>query len=370
MAAEQRRLATLDVQEDSLHLVRLIAHRHEQLIAGTRQLLVSLAHVPAVSGGDPAACSALLATLLQGYPAYLNLGVMQPDGTLVCSALPFSAPVNVADRAYVRRALETRDFAIGDFQIGRLTGKPSVGFGYPIRSATGAVQAVLFAALDLAWLKQLTTAVRLPTSVTLTVIDHQGTVLARYPDPHRWLGQAAHDAPLVQRLLAHGEEGTTTTTGLDGVPRVYAFTRLRGASHGGEAYVSLGVPTAVVFAQANQLLTYQLAGLGLMTVLAFGGTWAVGEHLILRRVRTLVRATQGLAAGDLSVRTGMSYGHDEFGHLARAFDDMAAAWPCGKMPPSGRLRRRSRGTRSACASCTRSTGRCLRRKRRRQLPGR
>jgi hypothetical protein len=197
MAAEQRRLETVNVQENALHLVRVIAHRHEQLIDGTRQLLASLAHAPEVSGGDPAACSALLATLLPGYPAYLNLGMIQPDGTLVCSALPFSAPVNVSDRAYFRRALETRDFAIGDFQIGRITGKPSVGFGYPVQSATGAVHAVLFASLDLAWLNQLATAVRLPTGVTLTVVDPQGTVLARYPDPQRWLGHAAHDTPLV-----------------------------------------------------------------------------------------------------------------------------------------------------------------------------
>jgi hypothetical protein len=222
MAAEQRRLATVDVQEDSLHLVRVIAHRHEQLIDGTRQLLASLVHAPEVSGHEPATCSALLATLLQGYPAYLNLGVIQPDGTLVCSALPFRAPVNVSDRAYFRRALETRDFAIGDFQIGRVTGKPSVGFGHPVRSATGAVQAVLFASLDLAWLNHLATAVRLPTDVTLTVVDHQGTVLARYPDPQSWLGQAAHEAPLVQRLLAHGDEGTTTATGLDRLPRLSA----------------------------------------------------------------------------------------------------------------------------------------------------
>jgi hypothetical protein len=73
MAAEQRRLATVDAQEDALHLVRVIAHRHEQLIDGTRQLLASLAHAPEVSGSDPAACSTLLATLLQGYPANLAI---------------------------------------------------------------------------------------------------------------------------------------------------------------------------------------------------------------------------------------------------------------------------------------------------------
>src|SRR2546428_7903973 len=56
MAAEQRRLKTVDVQTHALQLVRVIATRHEQLIEGTRQLLTSLAHAPEVSGHDPMAC--------------------------------------------------------------------------------------------------------------------------------------------------------------------------------------------------------------------------------------------------------------------------------------------------------------------------
>ena len=46
MAAEQRRLATLNVQAHTLQLVRVISNRHEQLIEGARQLLTSLAYVP------------------------------------------------------------------------------------------------------------------------------------------------------------------------------------------------------------------------------------------------------------------------------------------------------------------------------------
>src|SRR5713101_578833 len=178
MAAEHRRLKTLDVQEHSRHLVRVIADRHEQLIEGTRQLLTSLAQMPEAYQGDPAMCNALFATLLQGHPSYTNLGALQPDGTTFCSALPLKAnAINVSDRAYFQRVLATRDFAMGDFQIGLLTGKPIVVFASPVLGATQAVQAVLFAALDLAWLTQFATAVQLPAGMTLTVVDHRGTVL-------------------------------------------------------------------------------------------------------------------------------------------------------------------------------------------------
>ena len=40
--------------------------------------------------------------------------------------------VYVGDRVYFRRALETRDFAIGEYQIGRITGKATLNFGYPV----------------------------------------------------------------------------------------------------------------------------------------------------------------------------------------------------------------------------------------------
>jgi signal transduction histidine kinase len=49
------------------------------------------------------------------------------------------------------------------------------------------------------------------------------------------------------------------------------------------------------------------------------------EVFVLRRVKTLVGATQRLAAGDLTARSGLPHGPDELGQLGRSFDDMATA---------------------------------------------
>ena len=66
---------------------------------------------------------------------------------------PITDEVYLGDRVYFRRALETREFAIGEYQVGRLTEKASVNFGYPVLDDAGDVHAVVFAALDLAWLE-------------------------------------------------------------------------------------------------------------------------------------------------------------------------------------------------------------------------
>jgi signal transduction histidine kinase len=60
-------------------------------------------------------------------------------------------------------------------------------------------------------------------------------------------------------------------------------------------------------------------------LLALGAAWYGGERFITRKVRMLYVATQRLATGDLTSRTGLSYEGGELGQLARTFDQMAAS---------------------------------------------
>jgi hypothetical protein len=169
-------------------------------------------------------CHPRLTRLLTQYPYYANLGVIAPDGQVLCSAVSLSVPLNLADRVYVPEALARRTFAMGEYQIGRITGKASINVGYPMLDPTEAVQAIIFAALDLAWLTQLAAAAHLPSGTALTVLDRQGTVVVRYPDPERWVGQSLPEDALVRGIMTHPGEGTAEVAGLDAIPRLYAFT--------------------------------------------------------------------------------------------------------------------------------------------------
>jgi signal transduction histidine kinase len=60
-------------------------------------------------------------------------------------------------------------------------------------------------------------------------------------------------------------------------------------------------------------------------LLALGAAWYGGERFINRQVRRLSLATQRLATGDLTSRTGLSGEGGELGQLARKFDEMAAS---------------------------------------------
>src|SRR3989304_4038636 len=186
---EERQVRKAQVQEYALRLSRIVSADHERLIEGARKLLATLARLPPVRDRNRAACHALFADLPTRHSSYANLGVIGADGNIFCSGLPMTGQVYAGDRAYFRRARETRDFAIGDYQIGRVTGKATLNFGYPILDDAGHFPAVVFAALDLAWLNELASQAGLPPGSMLTVIDRNGAILSRYPDDGKWVGK-------------------------------------------------------------------------------------------------------------------------------------------------------------------------------------
>jgi len=176
-AAEQRRLSAAQVQENSLRMARLASATQERLIEGARQVLLILSRMPEVRGDDAEAANALLAEILGLYPLYANFGVVNLDGSVFASGLliPGLSELDLSDRAYVVRALEREGFAMGDYQIGRITGIATVNFGHPVRDGDGRIIRIVYSALDLKWLEELAEESDLPAGAMLLVVDKRGT---------------------------------------------------------------------------------------------------------------------------------------------------------------------------------------------------
>jgi signal transduction histidine kinase len=79
----------------------------------------------------------------------------------------------------------------------------------------------------------------------------------------------------------------------------------------------------VLFAASDHDLAMNLLWLGIAGSLALLLGWFGSDWLILRPVRALVASSARLAAGDLSVRTGLPAGRGELGRLTSTFDHMA-----------------------------------------------
>ena len=238
----QRNVAVSPVlrQAEVLRLSRLAANNAEQLISGIKPLLYALSQLPDVREKNVAACDKVFADFFEKNPQLTNLAVADVSGDIYCSALPRTEIVSVADRDYFQRALRTKDFAVSEYLIGRISKKATIVFAYPFLDASGNVLGVVVTGLDLKWLEHFAASADLPDGSVITVVDRNGIILARYPDDGGFEGQSAPEAPLIQGVLAK-REGAMYVEGLDNIERYYGFTVLPSTPDDG-AYVIIGIP--------------------------------------------------------------------------------------------------------------------------------
>lgn len=319
---ERRRLAAVSAQEQALLLTHVAVSNHGALFEGARQLLTTLAHLPMVYNANSVQCNKLMAELVDLHPPYINIGVIALDGTLICSGLPITGIVNLSDRGYFRDALAGKSFSVGDYQIGRVTGKPSINFGYPVIDEAGSIRGVVYIALGLEWLGSLFDQADLPPDSVLTVIDSKGTILARHPFFEGFVGHTFADVPVIQAVLSK-KEGTTESVGVDGIRRLYAFSPL-GHSNS-DTFVNIGTPTSVAFAQVDRIATRNIAFISLAIVLAMLSAWISSNYLILRPANAFMKSIERLSSGDFSVRSETKSKVGELQQLAQSFNQMAVA---------------------------------------------
>lgn len=322
LSLDHRERETQRAQNELARLAELAALHQQQVTQNTQLLLVSLAQTSAIQSGDRVACNAFLAELLKRQTAYANFGLSDVRGNIYCSALPLTKTVNISDRRYFREALAARAFSMGEAQIGRITGKATQNFGHAVLDPNGVVRGVVYAALDLNWLETFRREAKLPADTATLVVDHQGALLARYPDPKRWAGTDTSQMPIVQIMLRQ-RIGSVEAAGLDGVTRLHAFTPLDSSPE--PIYVAIGVAKKTVSAAANRVLVLSLAGIILAAGLAFVAARFAGQFFILRQVQDLVSTVDHLRGGELHARTALAHDQGELGILAKSLDDMAQA---------------------------------------------
>ena len=316
--ADDRARSRDRARETALQVTRLVAANEAALFRGTRDLLATLSQIDEVRGRDEAVCAALFRRTLRQHSDYVNLGVASENGDVWCSGLEASAGVNLQDRPWLRQALETNGFAVGGYQIGRITGQETVNAGYAFTGAAG--RDVLFAAIDLSALASVAATADLPAAAALTVLDGNGTILVQQPDPERWVGQRFPGAEIQQGIHAQ-HEGAGEYAGIDGVRRLYAFAPVE---PGIDVFVATGIPLGEAYAASTNRLLLSLAGLGAAALTALTAAWLLGARMVVRPIAALVQATRRLAGGELASRADPAAGSGEIGELASAFNEMAA----------------------------------------------
>ncbi len=316
---DQRDRAVRQLQENELVTARNLANVQENLFSAARDLLTTLARLPQVQRLDREACDLLFSKLMDQSPYYTALVAADRNGQVFASAPAVKELVNVADRFFFQKAVETRSFVLGEPVLGRITQKYNINLAYPILNDAGQLQGVLTAGVDLSWLGSLLGKNDLPPSTALVLSNATGKVLFRYPEPQKYIGRMTPDI-LVKALITR-DEAVAAGVGLPGDERLFASVRLSPPWQ--EMWVFIGLPRDWAVGPVNRLLWRNLVWLGLVALFAVAAAWYGGDLFIVRPVRKLQTITGRLAAGDLSVRAGPDYAKGELGLLANSFDQMA-----------------------------------------------
>ena len=319
----QRELEIHAAQDNAVRLARLVAADQDRLLESPHQLLSSLASVRAIQQNDSAFCNTFLPNLMDQVDSIGSIAVADLNGDVWCSSTPLSSPVNLADRPYFQRAIQTRRLAISDYQIGRISKEPVVNIAIALYAPSGNLNGIVSASIKLAWLNRFASSAQLPVDSILSVTDANHTFVVHYPDPDNWVGKPMTVTALLQAFQTQIEGDVIEATEKDDVPRLYAFAPLAGELKGAGFHATVSIPTSIAYTNIGKTLNGELVSLALVTILAMVAAWLVGDVMIVRRVRALTQTAQELTAGNLNARTGQMYGISELSELARRFDEMA-----------------------------------------------
>ena len=278
----------------------------ERELTGLDRMARNLLSHPAVQAIDPAVVDLLVPQLQR--PAVLDLLLVDREGRVVArgdqsSDIPF-------DFNHIRGVLETEARAVTPLQVAP-SGASYVTVAYAVRAQGGGVAGALVChvapqALHAALRKSL-----LPQGSVIAVVELNGRVLARDPDPERYIGK------VMSVNVERADPPPSPREDLDGIERMFA----QAAVPDGPWIVTVGIPTSVALARAGSLWLRALPALGV--VLA---GWLLVAIVVSRRLSAslnhLEAAAQRIGAGDFSPIAPRPMATREFAGLQTAFGQM------------------------------------------------
>lgn len=268
-------------------------------------------------------CRRILGEYVKQNPHFSDISIARPDGRIICSLNSAPAPVSISDRQYFQKALASPQQVIGAPLVSRLSHKWIIPFAQRFQDASGKTKGVVVVGLDLAWVNNEFAQAGLPADARMGLVDSNGTVLARYPDPEGLVGKSLPENPFFKAVVAHHGTDTAEAAGHDGVTRIFAFSHFAETT-GGPVYLWVGFSKASVTAAADRQITQAIAATLLLAVMTFALAWYGGECFLFRPIGAIADAARRLSGGDHMARSGVAYSADEIGQLARTFDQMAA----------------------------------------------
>ncbi len=279
-------------------------------------IAAALAQHPSVLALDGAACSRLFLDLRAKYPFLQNISLTARDGYNRGTGLPWPPGESpyAGDRPWFKQVVATGRPALSEYQIGRISGKPTVMMAYPVFARGDQVAGVIGLGLNLETLHTVFASVPLPEGSVVTLADRRSVILARSLEPQRFIGTQIERSPTEPSVVPR----SVIRLSADGVERIYSNAVIER----GPWVLSVGIPTTVAMARA--MAGWQRTMLA--AALSFVASFALAlfaARAITRPLADLEGAAQRIAAGDLTPPVPAVAPNREVARLRSAFVVMA-----------------------------------------------
>ncbi len=309
---------TAEAHAQVIELARQGAEAQEETISSVRALLQIVANVFVKMPFETADCNHYLTDLASNIPWIQALSIAGTGGQIKCSSEPRAIGLNIADRSHFKQALEAREFTLSNYFVNSTHNAPTLFGAFPAINTDGAVVGVVLASINLQWINKLAASVGQQSGNSVFLIDGAGTLVAASTNAQNFIGRHVNDSVLF-RGMSSQDQGTVTTAGFDGIPRIFGYVRVPWT----QARLAVGLDEAAIHNGIDHEINVAYLQLALIGIFVLIVTWFGGEQLVVRPIRSLARTVARFGRGDLHVRANQERWVAEFVPLAAAFDDMA-----------------------------------------------
>jgi diguanylate cyclase (GGDEF)-like protein len=301
------------------------AEAQQELISSVETVLKSAAYIRASAGGIARSCDILRASLPANLPWIRTLLIVGNDGRVQCSTNNIFVGVDLSDRAYLKKARDSRELVFSDFLFAKLTSKPVLMAAYPVSAINQELDSVILAGVSLDWMSKIMNNLGGRPGISAVLVDSTGTVLAAPADQASMIGHLLDTTLLLsaaaeEAIGSDEPQGSFSFVAADGSKRVLSFARITGT----QSRLIVSIDEAKVSAAINREIRTAYVQLAFVCLFVLLGALIAAEKLIIQPIEMIAAMAKRFGQGDWSVRAGRKTLPAEFVPLARAFNAMAA----------------------------------------------
>lgn len=258
--------------------------------------------------------------------SFVSLAILDDHGKILCQLPTTNEVDDLFEVDAVAQSLQNQSLSIGAMQADPLTGRMILPFVVPFQDEINHSGGYIYAGIPGELIQQLIIRSGIPSETETVLTDLSGRIIAIFPANPNLIGQTDS---LIQQKIFGGElveQGKFTTTGMDGITRLFSYRvlTLEGQPFG---IIRSGLPLENVNREFQKLLYtigFLFVAVFLLSILL---AYLISGRILERRSEPLLNAAKKIARGDLAVRTQprMKATADGLLELEKTFNQMAEA---------------------------------------------